>query len=289
MIGRALAHGAATIINAMATGKGAAFGIALWTEAEVELFPGSSAREVEIASDPGEDTLLAEKCVDCVLDYFGLKDFGFKVVTNSNIPIAKGLKSSSVASNAIVMATLSALGKRLSNLEILNLSVNAAIEARTTITGAFDDASASLFGNVVITNNLQRRILRIFDIEDYKVIISVPEEKKYTRDVDIHRIKFIAKQVEVAHREALLGNYWCAMTINGLIYSAALGYPCDVIVDCLEAGAIAAGLSGKGPAIVAVSSEECENGVKSALSCHGKVLVTETNKEGARFGSNKRR
>jgi len=95
--------------------------------------------------------------------------------------------------------------------------------------------------------------------------------------------------VEVAHREALLGNYWCAMTINGLIYSAALGYPCDVIVDCLEAGAIAAGLSGKGPAIVAVSSEECENGVKSALSCHGKVLVTETNKEGARFGSNKRR
>ena len=33
----AVAHGAATIVNAIALGKGAAFGVDLWTKAEVKL------------------------------------------------------------------------------------------------------------------------------------------------------------------------------------------------------------------------------------------------------------
>ena len=33
----AIAHGAATIVNAIALGKGAAFGVDLWTKAEVKL------------------------------------------------------------------------------------------------------------------------------------------------------------------------------------------------------------------------------------------------------------
>ncbi len=32
-----MAHGAATIVNAIALGKGAAFGVDLWTKAEVKL------------------------------------------------------------------------------------------------------------------------------------------------------------------------------------------------------------------------------------------------------------
>ncbi len=33
----AVAHGAATIVNAIALGRGAAFGVDLWTKAEVKL------------------------------------------------------------------------------------------------------------------------------------------------------------------------------------------------------------------------------------------------------------
>ena len=40
MIGRAACGGAATIVNAIATGKGAAFGITLEADAEVVLEPG---------------------------------------------------------------------------------------------------------------------------------------------------------------------------------------------------------------------------------------------------------
>ena len=48
----AIAHGAATIVNAMALGKGAAFGVDLYTKAQVELTDEPSIIKAEITSDP---------------------------------------------------------------------------------------------------------------------------------------------------------------------------------------------------------------------------------------------
>ena len=110
--GEALAYGAVTIVNALATGKGAAFGIDLWTQATVEL-TDNGVIETSILNEEGESTLLIEKCVRAVLNHFGFATLGAKVRTQSNIPIAKGLKSSSVAGNAVVLATLAALDKRM--------------------------------------------------------------------------------------------------------------------------------------------------------------------------------
>ena len=99
-----------------------------------------------------------EKTVARVLQRFSLDNsFGAKIKTWSNIPIAKGLKSSSAAANAVALATTAALGKTLDDLEIVNLGVDAAFDAKVTVTGAFDDACASYFGGVVITDNLKRR------------------------------------------------------------------------------------------------------------------------------------
>ena len=89
---------------------------------------------------------------------FGLeKSFGAKIKTQSNIPIARGLKSSSVAANATALATTAALGKTLDDLEIIKLGVEAAFDAKVTVTGAFDDACASYFGGIVITDNSETR------------------------------------------------------------------------------------------------------------------------------------
>ena len=57
----AIAHGAATIVNAMALGKGAAFGVDLWTKAEVKLTDEPHVIKAEITSDPKENTALMEK------------------------------------------------------------------------------------------------------------------------------------------------------------------------------------------------------------------------------------
>jgi len=284
--GEAIAHGAATIINAIAIGKGAALGVDLWTKARVQLTKDIGIIRGRIISEPSEDTTLIRESVLGVLQYFqNDKEFGVNVETESNIPIARGLKSSSVAANALVLATVAALGKRLSDLTAIGLGVDAAIRAKTTITGAFDDACTSFFGNIVITDNLKRRILRKFIVrDDLSVLLHVPNQKSYTYTSNVDKMKLVAPQVEVAFHEALSGNYWTALTLNGILYSCALGYESKIVIDALEAGALASGLSGKGPATVAIVPEdEADRVVDSWRMYGGRIIRANVNRERARI------
>jgi len=281
----AVSHGAATIINAIATGRGAAIGIDLWTKARVQLTDKVGVFEGKIVSDPGENPILIEKTVRRVLKHFNLEgEFGAKVETWSNIPIARGLKSSSAAGNAIALATVAALNKNLDDLAIVNLGVDGAIDARVTITGAFDDACASYFGGIVITDNMKKRVVKRFETaENLTVLFHVPAEKIYTVGSDVHRMKGVASLVKIAYKEALKGNYWAALTLNGLIYSSALGYNPSIAVDALMAGALAAGLSGKGPAVTAVVLDEKKDLVKVAWEAYeGDILEARINHKKAK-------
>jgi shikimate kinase len=281
----AISHGAATIVNAIATGKGAAVGVDLWTKARVQLTDKAGTIKGNIVSDPTENPVLIEKTVGKVLEHFNLKGkFGAKVDTWSNIPIARGLKSSSVAANAITLATVAALDKRLDDLTILNLGVDAAIEAKVTITGAFDDACASYFGGVVVTDNLERKIVKRFKIdEDLAVLFYVPAKKIYTKGSDVQRMRTMASLVKTAYKQAVKGNYWSALTLNGLIYSSTLGHNPSIAIDALAAGALAAGLSGTGPAVTAIVSEEKIDRVKDAWQMYeGDILQARLNHEKAK-------
>ncbi|MEM2714529.1 MAG: shikimate kinase [Candidatus Bathyarchaeia archaeon] len=285
MIGRAVAYGAVTIINAISCGLGAALGIRLKTEARVKLTNEPRRIEGRILSDPSERPILIEKVVGRVLKYFGVEDqYGAYVETESNIPIARGLKSSSVAANAIALATISALDKELDDLTAINIGVDASIEAGVTVTGAFDDACASYFGNIIITDNIKRKILQVFHPEDdYAVLIHVPPRKVYTSKSDVSRMRIIAEEIKALHRMALSGDYWHAMTLNGLAYSAVLGYDPSIAIDALVSGATAAGLSGKGPAVAAVVPRDMVKEVRNAWSKYGgEVLETAINREKAR-------
>jgi shikimate kinase len=281
----AIAHGAATIVNAMALGKGAAFGVDLWTKAEVKLTDEPHVIKAEITSDPKENTALIEKTAIRVLKRFSLDNrFGAKIKTWSNIPIAKGLKSSSAAANAVALAATRALGKTLDDLELVKLGVDAAFDANVTVTGAFDDACASYFGGIVITDNLNREIVKQLPLtEDLTVLFHVPPEKAYTADVNVGRLQTVKPLVEVAYKEALEGKVWEALTLNGLIYSSASGYNPSIAVDALAAGAVASGLCGKGPAVTAVTPKGKIDSVKAALQRYdGEILQTRLNCENAK-------
>ncbi|MEM2937393.1 MAG: shikimate kinase [Candidatus Bathyarchaeia archaeon] len=281
----AISYGGATIINAIATGKGAAFGVKLWTKAEVRITGYPHVIRGEITSDPSESTTLIEKTVKKVLEHFGLAGkFGAEVKTWSNIPIACGLKSSSVAANAIALATVAALQKEVDDLTIINLGVEGAMEAKVTVTGAFDDACASYFGGIVITDNFKRKIVKRFKApEDLKVLFHIPKTKVYTSSIKVEKLKTISPLVEIAYREALKGNFWRALTLNGMLYSFALGYDPSIAMNALTAGAMAAGLCGKGPAVTAVVAEDKVDKVKEALMKYeGEVIEAEINNEKAR-------
>jgi shikimate kinase len=268
MEGKANACGAASIANAIATGKGAAFGISLKTEAAVRL-NGSGRFTGKIAGSPGEDTLLIELCAKKVLERFGLTQ-GAQIETTSDIPIASGLKSSSTAANAVVLAAYSAARKekivRLTDRELLNIAVDAALEAKVTITGAYDDAAASFYGGYVITDNGSRRIIKkgLMD-KGLSVVIYVPKERSYTVKVDVGKCRLLKESALLAWKEALNGSRYTALTANGLIYSAAFGCDTRIPMAALEAGALAAGISGKGPAVAALTKGDPER-IASAWS-----------------------
>jgi len=280
--GKAVAYGAVTVINAISCGLGAALGVSLRTEASVELTNQPRQIEGRILSDPQESTILIEKTVTQVLKHFGVEEeYGAYVETRSNIPIARGLKSSSAAANAIALAVTAALGEEVDDITVVNLGVDAAMEAGVTITGAFDDASASYFGGLVMTDNHERKILRHIQIEEHHpVLIYVPPEKAYTAKSNVERMKLIADEVKALHQMAYSGDYWPAMTLNGIIYSTVLGYDAEVAIEALAAGALAAGLSGTGPAVAAVVPEEKVEEVKKAWRKHGgSVIETRINSE----------
>ena len=281
----AISHGAATIINAIATGKGAAVGVDLWTKATVTLTDEPKVVETRILSDQFENPVLAQKTVEQVLRQFDVDNqFGAKVETQSNIPIARGLKSSSAAANAIALATTAALECNIDDVDLVKLGVQGALDAKVSITGAFDDACASYFGGIVVTDNFERKILKRFEVSETLVVLFyVPHKKTYTTSINVNRMKSVASTLNVAYTETLNGNYWAALTLNGLIYSSAIGYDPSIAIDALAAGALASGLSGTGPAVSAVVSEENVEQVKDAWQKReGEILQAHINQQKAK-------
>lgn len=284
MKGIASACGSATVVNAISTGKGAAFAIDLRVRAEVELKEGGKDINGKI-SETSEDSLLVEKCVEKVLKFKGVRDqYGAKVKTTTDLPIAVGLSSSSAAANATVLATTFALGDDIQPEKAINLGIEAAFDTGTTITGAYDDAAASFYGGGVVTNNLERSLLEEFSVDPELVVsIYLPSEKFYTSDTDVEKTKMISELVDLAHEEALDGNVFGAQTLNGLLYSSILGFNPRPAIRAIEVGALSAGLTGTGPAIVAISKEGTVERIKDIWKEDATdIIVTGLSGTGAR-------
>jgi shikimate kinase len=288
--------GSATIINAISTGFGSAFGIKLYITAKVEL-KGSDSSSVICSADKEVDTALMDTCVRMVIERFKEHykidiDQGISVKTSSTLPVASGLSSSSATSNAVVMATAKALMDEyevqpnsiaFNKLDMVNIGVDASLKAGVTITGAFDDASASFFGGLTITNNIERKILKMGEMDQQNILVFMPNRISPTAQSDVRRMKLIAPQVKLAFNEALKGDIRNAMTLNGLLYCASLGFNPDMALDALDAGATAAGLSGTGPSFVALAAnEDVERVVEAWSSQPGQIIRTEVDNKGTR-------
>ncbi|RLG25338.1 shikimate kinase [Methanosarcinales archaeon] len=276
--GRAAACGAGTIVNAISTFRGAAFALDIHTSAEVML--REEEKGVYGVIEGGGDTRLIELAVEDTLSRFDL-DFGGVVKTSSEIPQASGLKSSSAAANATVLATLAAIGESLSREDAVRIGVGSAVKAGVTITGAFDDAAASCLGGVVVTNNRSCEILRREEVES-EAVVYIPRVRAFSRDANVLRARLIAPLVEDANRLAEAGDYWHAMTLNGLLYCAALDFSPAPILDALEAGAVSASLSGTGPSYVAITDGDATKAVVGVWGrLNGRVIKTKINNNGA--------
>ena len=297
MNGVATAPGAGTVLNALATGQGSAFAIDVETTATVELAADAATVTGEIAGAPDADTRLIERCVERVVDRFGDGEGG-TVATDSEVPMAAGLKSSSAAANATVLATLDALGvdvvetdapesdadvagdDAIANIDACRIGVNAARDVGVTITGAFDDASASMLGGVVVTDNTADELLA-HDTREWAVLVWTPPERAYSADADVDRCENVAEMADLVAELALDGRFGEAMTVNGLAYSAALDFDTDPAVEAMP-HCHGVSLSGTGPSVVAVGDESSLATVRELWAERdGTLIETTTRPTGA--------
>ncbi|MFP4654369.1 MAG: shikimate kinase [Methanohalobium sp.] len=284
LTGNSYALGAGTIINAIATLKGSAFGVDLKTYAKVELSEDSDIIHGEIDGNPDADTALIERAVELVLQHYGY-DYGGNVATKSEIPIASGLKSSSAAANATVLATLDAIGESMEPLDAVRIGVQAAKDSAVTITGAFDDACASFFGGIVLTDNEKMELIKRTECNS-DVLIFAPDEKGFSSHTDVSRSKLVADWVNIAYELALDGDYGHAMTLNGFLYCGALGFDTELMMRALEVGVEDVSLSGTGPAFTALVENNKVDELKQTWeNCNisGNVIKTKINNKGADY------
>lgn len=285
MRSRAIVHGAVSIVNAIPTGVGAALGVDLTTVVEAELFESNRKElvvRINVEDDLVEDTMLVEKAVNKLLDSVGVEKVGVSLNIYSNIPIARGLKSSSAVSNAVVLAVSKLLGIEQDLLAATNIAVDASIESGVSITGAFDDAITCMIGGVNIADNYRRKILVHWDIEeDLRVLISLPEEKIHTGKLDRELFKNIEALSHRAVTLALNGLLWDAMIINGFVIASALNLDIKPMMAALKKNVLACGVSGKGPAIVAVTLPEYEEELEKEFRSFGRVIKAKPNNKPA--------
>ena len=275
---KASMHGAVSIVNAIATGKGATLGISLGIEATVETQPGRG-----IIFENKESNLssrLIRNVVETSVPKPELEKNKITIFVKSEIPSGYGLKSSSAISSVISLACAKLFRPKATDLEILRDGVHASIKSKVSITGAFDDACACYFGGFVVTDNSNIKIIKSEKAaEDLSAIIFIPKSR---RRGNVKKLKILNGVFSQAWDLANKSDYWNAMTLNGLATSAILGSDPTILTDLLDSGSLGASVSGNGPSIAAVVKNDKISSVKKVFSSlEGSIIVSPINNKKA--------
>ncbi len=251
VLGRGSANGGVSVLHAAGLGKGCSIGIEL--SAEVSLVAG----EAEVSSDE-HGILDSVMAVWIESGYPQPDDTGWRV--SSEVPIGQGLKSSAALACAAAMALNEASWTALSDFDIVDIAVAAQRRAGCTITGSMDDAWAAISPGWKLVDPIQSSrdsVLLEGDIDEgLTVLIAL----RGSRLVEVQSDSFSnqRKIFERAMASLSSGSVLSAMSANGMAVAAATGddEALRICNSVIARGAIAAGVSGSGPAIVIVCYEQ---------------------------------
>ncbi|NQV40525.1 MAG: shikimate kinase [Nitrosopumilus sp.] len=268
---KATVHGAVSLVNAIANQKGATLGIALKVEATVETSPGKG---ISIQSENKSlSSRLINKTVEKIISKKDLEQNKISITLDSEIPTGYGLKSSSAISSAIALACAKIFNPKLTDQQILLAGVDASIESKVSITGAYDDACSCYYGGFNVTDNAKKKRIR-FEKGPTNLIavIFIPRNRKRG---NLKKLKILSSTFENAWELSRKASYWDAMIINGLATASILNSDPKIITDLIEKGALGASVSGNGPSIAAITKKENEATIRKVFSTlEGNIIVS---------------
>ena len=275
---KATVHGAVSIVSAIANKKGATLGIELKVQVTIET---SKGKGITIQSENKSlSSRLINKTIEKIVSKKDLEKNKITITLNSKIPTGYGLKSSSAISSAIALACAKIFKPELTDQQILLAGVEASIESKVSITGAYDDACSCYYGGFNVTDNRKRDRIHFEKIPSNLIaIIFIPKNRKRG---NVKKLKILSIIFNNAWELAKEKKYWKSMTINGLATSIILNSDPKIIVDLIEKGALGASVSGNGPSIAAIVKKENESNVKKIFEAlEGNIIVSKVNNKKA--------
>jgi shikimate kinase len=244
-----------SFVNALLSGSGCTGAVSLGCEAVVRL-ERAAPGEIGTVSVPGSnDTPIVRAALETgVRTLLPGARWHAELELRSGLPWARGLKSSSAVSVAILQAIARAAGLSVDDDSVARRSADLAQGIGLSATGAFDDARAAAGGGVVVTENAERRLLAAGQVDpELRAVVWVPEESHPPSTETAGRFARSRTAGREAIRLALEGRYLEAMEINTREVERAVGLDYSHLRRRLrERGAQAAGVSGMGPTLVAV-------------------------------------
>ncbi|PBO84680.1 MAG: shikimate kinase [Thaumarchaeota archaeon] len=267
----ATVHGAISLVNAIANQKGATLGIDLKVVAEIETSPGKGI--IIKSENKSLSSRLINKTIEKIISKKDLEKNKIIITLDSEIPTGYGLKSSSAISSAIALVCAKIFKPKFTDQQILLAGVEASIETKVSITGAYDDACSCYYGGFNITDNAKRK--RIHFEKGPTNLIAVIYIPKNRKRGNLKNLKSLSSVFENAWELARKSNYWEAMMINGLATALILNSDPKIITNLIEKGALAASVSGNGPSIAAITKKENEANIKKVFSnLEGRIIVS---------------
>ena len=275
---KATIHGAISIVNAIATGKGAALGISKKVNVEMETAHGNGI-EIEIQNKPMKSRLI-NRVIQKIVPKSELSKTKLRISLDTEIPAGYGLKSSSAISTAVAMASAKLFKPQMNDIEILNVGVDASIETKVSLTGAYDDACACYYGGFVVTDNYKKKLIRSEKcLNHVSAVIFIPKSRKRG---NVRKLKTFSDDFEQAWNLAKKSDYWNAMNLNGIATSTILSSEPEIILKLIENGAIGASVSGNGPSIAAIVKNNSVTKIKKIFSTlEGNTTVAQINNKKA--------
>jgi shikimate kinase len=275
---KATIHGAVSIVSAIANKKGATLGISLKVEAIVETSEGKGI--VIQSENKSLSSRLINKTVEKIVSKKDLEKNKITITLTSEIPTGYGLKSSSAISSVVALACAKIFKPKLTDQQILLAGVEASIETKVSITGAYDDACSCYYGGFNVTDNGKRNRIHFEKAPTNLIaIIFIPKNRKRG---NLKKLKILSSIFNNSWELAKERKYWESMTINGLATSSILNSDPKIIVELIEKGALGASVSGNGPSIAAIVKKENESNVKKIFDAlEGNVIVSKINNKKA--------
>lgn len=253
MNGRARSSAAVSFVNALATGVGAAAGICVFADVELTIAP---ARRSTFRTDARDKAHLLRATAAAALRAWSSEpEWATRVRVRSDIPVGKGLKSSSAVGTATAAAVADALHRAVTSEEIAAIAADAALAVGQSATGAFDDALASREPGIHVTDNRMKRRLRSDSIDpDLRVLLWVPREPHRPSPEYADAFSAASTEGKRAEEEARAGRPFEAMRRNTVLVERLLRYDYAGLRGGLARhGALGCGVTGLGPTLVAVA------------------------------------